>query len=242
MTTKILNNIDHKDLKVDARPNKRYGDYVNRAAVLTTEYSDLHKQFPILIYKSDETQELASHAILGFDKDENLFIENNEWQTQWVPATLARGPFSIGYRSREERGEESTETLIMVDEENPRCGVDDGEAIFLEFGGETPYLEYVRKVLKTVETGLHVDKLFFGLLQELDLLEPVSIKITLTAEKAVDFNGYHTINRNKLANLDGDSLQKLNAAGVLGLIFFIISSLDNFEKMIALKSARSSVS
>jgi len=240
MTTKILNNIDHKNLKVDARPGKQYGDFVNRAAALTTEYSDLHKQFPILIYQDEGGQELSSHVILGFDKDENLFIENDEWQTRWVPATLARGPFSIGYRPREEEGKETTETLIMVDEEDPRCGVDDGESVFLEFGGESPYLEYIKKLLMTVEDGLHVDKILFGLLQELELLEPVSIKVTLTAEKTFSFSGYHTINRERLANLDGDGLQKLNTSGVLGLIFFMISSLDNFEKMIELKNARSS--
>jgi len=239
MTTKILNNIDHKDLKIDASPSERYGDFVNRAMILTTEYSDLHKQFPILIYKNADTQEMVSHAILGFEKDENLFIENNEWQTQWVPATLARGPFSIGYRDREAGGDESKETLIMVDDDNPRCNTDDGEAVFLEFGGESPYLQYIKKILNTIEDGLQVDRIFFGLLQELDLLEPVSIKITLTAEKAFDFNGYHTINRDNLSKLSGDSLQNLNTSGVLGLIFFMISSLDSFENMIALKNARS---
>lgn len=238
MTKKILNNVDHKDLKVDVRPNERYGDCVNRAAILTTEYSDLHKQFPILIHKDGETGALASHAILGFDKDENLFVDNGEWLAQWVPATLARGPFSIGYRSREHDAEEVREILIVVDEEDPRCGVADGQAVFLEFGGESPYLEYIRKVLATVEDGLHVDKVFFSLLQELDLLEPVSIKIALSAERAIDFNGYHTIDRQKLMKLDGESLAKLNAAGVLGLVFFVISSLDNFEKLIALKNAR----
>jgi hypothetical protein len=239
MAKKILNNIAHKDLTVDARPSQRYGDFVNRAPVLTTEYSDLHKQFPILIHISADPEELAGHAILGFDKDENLFIENGEWRVHYVPAALARGPFSIGYRNREEDDGESREFLIMVDEDDPRCGADDGEAVFLEFGGESPYLEYIKKVLKTVETGLHVDKLFFGLLQELDLLEPVSIKITLTSESAVEFKGYYTINQAKLARLDGDNLRKLNEAGVLGLVFFMISSLDNFEKMIDLKNARS---
>lgn len=239
MAGKILNNVDHKDLKIDVRPDRRYGDFVNCVAVLTTEYSDLHKQFPILIHRSADTRELAAHAILGLEKDENLFIENGEWQTHYVPAMIARGPFSIGYRRRDDDGGQSKETLIMVDEDNPRCGAE-GEPVFLEFGGETPYLEYVRRVLRTIESGVHVDKVFFGLLDELDLLEPVAIKITLTSERQVNFNGYHTINRERLAGLDGYGLQRLNEAGVLGLVFFLISSLDNFEKMIELKNARSS--
>ncbi len=234
MTNKILNNVDHKDLKIDLQPGERYGDLVNRVAIVATEYSDLHKQFPIFIHKNTETGELASHAILGLEKDENLFVEDNEWQVQYVPAMLARGPFSIGYRKD---GEDIADVLIMVDEEHPRCGTE-GEPVFMEFGGETPYLEYIKKVLKTIETGIEVDKLFFSLLEELDLLEPVSVELMLTSEKQINFNGYYTINQPKLWELDGDSLIKLNKSSVLGLIFFMISSADNFEKMIELKNRK----
>lgn len=240
MAAKILNNIDHKNLRVDVRPDPRYGEFANRVAVLTTEYSDLHKQFPILIHKNAELGELASHAVLGLDNDENLFIENNEWQTHYVPAMFARGPFSIGYKRGADGGEVPEDILVMVDEADPRISTDNGEAVFLEFGGETNYLQYIRKVLRTIQTGAAVDKLFFGLLQELELLEPVAIRVALSSEKAIDFKGYHTINRDRLAELDADSLYKLNTAGVLGLVFFLISSLDNFEKMIELKNARDS--
>lgn len=238
MTNKILNNVDHKDLKVDTQPHKDYGDYVNRVPIVTTEYSDLHKQFPILIYKNTDSGELSSHAILGLEKDENLFIENNAWQTHYVPTMLARGPFSLAHRKAEENGEEFTETLIMVDEEHPRCGAEDGEAVFMEFGGETIYLEYIKKVLKTIEVGIQIDKLFFQLLEELDLLEPVSIELTLSSEKQINFTGYYTINQGTMGSLDGDSLKKLNQAGVLGLIFYMMSSMDNFEKMIQLKNTK----
>lgn len=240
MALKILNNVDHKDLKVATRPDRRYGDYANCVAVLTTEYSDLHKQFPLLIHKSAESGELATHAILGLERDENLFIADGEWQTHYVPAMMARGPFSLGYKRGSDGSGEPADILIMVDEEDPRLAADDGESVFLEFGGETAYLEYIKKVLRSIQTGMQVDKAFFGLVEEMGLLVPASIRIALTSELAVDFKGYHTIDREKLAGLDADSLHKLNVSGVLGLLFFLISSLDNFEKMIELKNARSS--
>lgn len=240
MNKKLLNNVDHKDLKVDIRPHRRYGDFVNRALVLSTEFVDLHKEFPILIHKDEKSGQLAAHAILGLEKDENLFIADGEWQTQFVPATLARGPFSIGYQRLEINGEESTEIAVMVDEDDPRCGAEGGEAVFLEYGGESPFLEYVKKALQKIEDGLHADKAFYGLLTEFDLLEPVSIKVTLTAEKQVGFNGYCTISQSRLAALGGDALQKLNSAGALGHVFFLASSVGNFQRLIALKNARSS--
>jgi hypothetical protein len=96
----------------------------------------------------------------------------------------------------------------------------------------------MKKVLKTLETGIRVDKIFFGLLEEMDLLEPVSIELTLTSEKKINFNGYYTINQTNLSQLDGDQLTRLNQANILGLIFFLISSVDNFEKMIEMKNAK----
>ena len=43
--------------------------------------------------KTAEAPGFVAHAILGFEKDENLFVENDRWTATHVPATLARGPF-----------------------------------------------------------------------------------------------------------------------------------------------------
>lgn len=238
MTGKILNNIDHKALKVDTKPDQRYGDMVNRALALAAEYTDLHKEFPILLYKDPKTEEFHGHAILGFEKDENLFIENGEWKTRYIPATMARGPFSIGYQKREQDGRESVESVVMVYENDPRCGVENGEPVFLEFGGESPYLAYIKKTLKMIETGLDLDKLLFNLLQECELMEPVSIKISLDENRQITFNDYYTINEEKLVSLDAGKLVKLNRSGLLGLIYFVLSSMGNFQKLIELKNAK----
>ncbi len=238
MKNKILNNIDHKDLTIDIRPGSAYGDHINRALALSSEYSDLHKEFPILLYKDPESSEMHAHAILGFEKDENLFIEKGEWLSNYIPATMARGPFSIGYQHRGENGGDFSETVIMVDESNPRCNADVGEPVFLEQGGESPYLEHIKKVLQVIDSGVKADRLFFSLLQEMELLEEVAITITLTETSHINFKNYYTINQGRLATLSGDNLEKLNKAGALGLVFFLVSSLGNFSRMIELKNAK----
>jgi hypothetical protein len=52
---------------------------------------------------------------------------------------------------------------------------------------------------------------------------------------------YYTINKDKLAQLDGKSLEKLNKMGVLGLVYFALGSLGNFTKLIELKNKRSAI-
>ncbi|MDN4501520.1 SapC family protein [Alteromonadaceae bacterium BrNp21-10] len=237
----VLNNVDHKDLKVDTRPSQHYGDNVNRTVAHTPEIGELHKEFPILFYKNPENQQLQMHVIMGLEKDENLFLHNNQWTSRYVPAVLARGPFSIGYRKVDDQGEEQQEPVICIDMDDPRVNADNAESVFLQFGGESPYLTYVKKALQTIESGAQFDKTLFTLAESMDLLEPVSIQIQLSNVEQINFSDYYTINQEKLSKLDGESLAKLNQFGVLSLLHFLLSSLGNFQRLIDLKNAKSAL-
>jgi hypothetical protein len=88
----VLNNVDHKNLKVDTQLESTLN--VNRSLVYATEIGDLHKEFPLIFHKNSETGQTQLHAILGLERDENLFVGEHGWTTRFVPALLARGPFS----------------------------------------------------------------------------------------------------------------------------------------------------
>jgi hypothetical protein len=75
----------------------------------------------------------------------------------------------------------------------------------------------------------------------MDLLEAVSIQIKLSNVEEVNFSHYYTINQDKLANLDAHSLSKLHQYGVLSLLYFVLSSMGNFQQLIALKNAKSAM-
>jgi hypothetical protein len=237
----VLNNVEHKDLKVDARQRASYGDNVNRTLAFPTEFGELHKEYPILFHKDPETSALHAHAILGFDRDENLFLGDDGWLGNYVPAILARGPFLIGFQNQEIGGKMHKEPVIHVDMDNPRVGADDGQAVFLPFGGDTPYLEKIMRTLQVIHQGAIFDKTLFSSLQSMDLLEPLSIEVTLSNIEQINFHNYYTINEEKLAQLDGASLEKLNKSGVLSLAFFALSSLGNFHKLIALKNKKAAI-
>ncbi|MEH6592317.1 MAG: SapC family protein [Halioglobus sp.] len=243
MTNKavVLSNVEHKDLKVDTRYGARYGDNVNRALAFSAEFDDLHKEYPILFHKDPETGAFHPHAILGFDKDENLFLGEDGWLGNHVPAILSRGPFLIGFQSQEVDGQMRKEPVIHIDMDNPRVGVDDGQAVFLPLGGDTPYLENVMRTLQVIHKGASYDNTLFSSLESMDLLEPVSIEVTLSNIDKVNFNNYYTVNKEKLAQLDGESLEKLNKSGVLNLAIFALSSLSNFNKLIELKNMKSAI-
>jgi SapC len=236
-----LDNVKHKDLVVDHRPHAKYGDNVNRTLAFSTEFIDLHKEYPILFYKDPATNAFQAHVILGFDKDENLFLNDKGWLGNYIPAVLARGPFLIGFQQQEIQGELRKEPVIHFDADSPRVGVEHGEAVFLPFGGDSPYLQKIMRTLQIIHQGHIFDKTLFSCLESMDLIEPVSIEITLSNIEQFNFHNYYTINEEKLAQLNGESLEKLNTLGILKLIFFASSSLTNINKLIMLKNKKTAI-
>ena len=237
MAITILTNDQHRSVAVDTRARPEYGDTVNRAVALSAEFNELHREFPLLLRKTNEEPGFVAHAILGFEKDENLFVEGDRWISTFVPATLARGPFSLGYIRGEDGGNTPAGMKVMIDEQHPRLRAD-GQPVFLPLGGETPYLQGIKRVLQIVDAGLRVDRLLYRELVAMDLLEEVKIQISVFAELRYDFAGYYSINQEKLAALNAEQLLRLHRLGLLGPVYFLISSLGNFQRLVNLKIAR----
>jgi hypothetical protein len=237
MAISILTSDQHRSVAVDTRARPEYGDTVNRAVALSAEFNELHREFPLLLRKTDESPGFIAHAILGFEKDENLFVEGDRWISACIPATLARGPFSLGYIRGEDGADAPAGIKVMIDDEHPRLRAG-GQPVFLPLGGETPYLEGIKRVLQTVDAGLRADRLLYRELVSMDLLQEVKIEISVYTELRYDFAGYYAIDQEKFAALGADQLVRLHRLGLLGAVYFLISSLGNFEKLVNLKIAR----
>lgn len=237
----LLNNVAHKDLKVITRYSAEYGDNVSGVLTFPTEYGDIQREYPILFRKSSEANEFQSVALLGFEKNENLFLSGSNWNANYVPGIVARGPFLIGFQEQEINGEVISEPVIHIDMDDPRVSDAEGEPVFLTHGGNSPYLEKIASILKGIRDGLEVSKTMFIIFGELGLIEPVAIEIGLNREEKFTLNGYYTISEEKLAALNGQDLEKLNKMGLLQSAFLVIASLHNVKKLIVMKNQRKTV-
>lgn len=239
----LLNNIEHADLKVVEQYSSDAGD--GAAAVMTfpTEFENIQREYPILLRKNSEDDTFQAVAILGLQKGENLFLEggkhssNNGWAGNYVPAMVARGPFIIGFQEAGADADEA-QPMVFVDLEHPRVSRSRGTPLFKEFGGNSAYLEQVSGVLRTIHQGAEVGRAMFAALDEVGLIEPVSINIDLKNGDKHQLSGYYTVSEERLNALDGDTLHGLNAAGYLRGIFLMLSSLGNIERLVARKNLR----
>ena len=235
----MLNNIQHKDLRViTSRHGSQFGDNVGTVLTFPTEYADVQREYPIFFRKDAKTGDYTSVALLGFAKDENLFLAGDRWEAAYVPGIIARGPFLIGFQEREEGGELRREPVIHVDLEHPRISETEGERVFLEQGGNSRYLDNVAAILKGINEGLAVSKAMFSAFAALELIEPLKVEIKLDAEEKYELLGLHTISEQKLRNLDAEPLHNLHRSGFLQGAFLVLASLNNLGHLIERKRRR----
>ncbi|KHL24640.1 hypothetical protein PK98_11780 [Croceibacterium mercuriale] len=231
MTTPIpLDTIDHHDLRVDWRHGADHGDAVNQLLAMPGEFEALAREFPIL-FRQDDAGTWHAVVLLGLERGENLFLHDGRWTSRTVPAVQARGPFSATVNPA------NGEATILVDLADPRIGRDLGELLFLPHGGHAPALQRATRSLQLIGEGLPATEAMFAALAGAGLIEPVAITVTLGDGREIALNQYHTIAGDRLAALDGDTLARLNRAGVLRLAFLVQSSLGNMARLIELKNA-----
>ena len=233
----LLNNVDHQDLRVITRHGPEYGDGINQVLIFPTEFEDIQREYPIL-FRKDANGEYQSVALLGLDRDENLFLDGERWQASYVPAVRRRGPFMIGLQEREEGGQARREPMIHVDLDHPRISRAEGEPLFLPHGGNSPYLEQVAAVLRLIHQGLEVSAPMFAAFEALALIRPVSIEIEVDDTGKYVLPDFLTIDEARLATLDGPALERLHKGGFLRAAFLAAASLGNVARLIERKNRR----
>ena len=242
----VLNNIAHEHLRVSSQFSAVLGDNVVSTLTYLTEFAEVQKEYPILCRKNAEMGEYQAIVFFGFQKDENLFLtdmnsgfqSNLGWRAEYVPAAIARGPFSIGIQRKVENGSEIHNPVVHIDMNHPKVMHDAGQRLFLENGGNSPYLSHITKALDTINSGMRLTKLMFDTFNKYQLLEDVVLEIEFQNQEKLKIAGFETINAEKLAHLEGAALEELHQAGFLQAAYFILTSMSNMQKLIDWKNRK----
>jgi hypothetical protein len=242
----LLNNVAHENLKVNAGFSVELGDGIVSTVTFLTELAEVQKEYPILCRKNPETGEYQAIVFFGFKKDENLFLVEADptnqkhvgWRAEYVPAAMARGPFSIGMQRELVGGVEQLKPVVHIDMKHPKVGCEDGQALFLENGGHSPYLRYISATLDAIKDGMPLTKLMFDAFVKHELLESVVLDIEFLNQDKLKINGFETISSDRLSRLSGEALAELNKSGFLQAAYFIAASISNIRKLIDWKDRK----
>ena len=232
----LLNNIDHKDLKVRIERSAELGDNMWFTPTFPQEFRSLQNQYPIVFTRNEQIGQFQAVALLGFEIGENLYLDDNGWNARYIPLSVMRQPFLIGYQDAEKDGVAINQMVISVDMDNPRVSTTEGTAVFLEHGGNTEYLERINSILNLMHEGFERNSAFIDMLMGMDLLESFVLDIELDNGDEHRMSGFYTINEESLSGLTGDDLFILNNNGHLECIYMAIASMSNITSLVAKKN------
>lgn len=232
----LLNSIEHQNLKVITKHSAEYGDNLWYSLTFPSEFRSAQAYYPIFFNKDADTGQFFAVTLFGFQDKENLFLTDKGWDAGYIPLTVARQPFLIGKQRVVEDGEEKEQRVLHLDIEHPRVNQEQGESLFLEFGGNSPYLDTVADMLEVIHHGLVDSKHFMAILVEHELLEPFTLDATLNDGSKRQLVGFYTINEDKLNALSSETLASLHTKGYLQAIYMAMASQSNIRELLNRKN------
>jgi hypothetical protein len=233
----LLNNVDHKYTRVITTRSAALGDNVMFTPTFHYEFRNLQAHYPIFFRRGPDGR-FNAVAVFGFRDGENLFLDAAGWDAHYVPMTIERQPFLIGFQETERDGEQVRRPVIHLDIDSPRVSEAEGEALFLEHGGISDYLKRVDSLLHTIHEGFAADGGFIDALIANHLLESFTLDVELDDKSMFRVVGFHTIHEERLSSLDGVALHELNRKGYLQPAYMVLASLSNIRDLIARKNRR----
>lgn len=231
----LLNNIAHKDLRIFKHRGAELGDAVGGCVVYPTEFNEVQKYYPI-VFQASENGDWLTIALFGFELNENLFLSGDKWLVPYIPAVIEREPFIIGMQ---ERSTGEVEPVVHIDMDSPRVSKgEDGESVFLPFGGNSPFLDRMTDVLSVVHEGVAEAERMLSEFKRLDLIERITLDIEFSGGQQYKNNRYATISKEKLINLPDAEVVNLHRSGLLRYAYLIIGSITNIQRLVDIKNSR----
>ena len=222
-----LNVTQHGKMKV--RTVLRMGQIGKTHAIPLTvdEFTLVQRHYPIVFSVGDNPIPIA---LMGLNEGVNVFLDQDGRpleNTIYIPAYVRRYPFLLA-RLRPD----SDELSLCFDPSADAVGdFDEGEALF---DGDQP-TDATKAILQFCEqfeaagqrTGAFMDELVKS-----ELLMDGEVAIQPEgAEQPFIYRGFRMVDEEKLRNLRGDELRKMNQNGILPLIYAHLFSLTEMRQV-----------
>lgn len=234
----LVNNVKHKDLRIITKRSADYGDNIWYALTFPNEFRSAQIHYPIFFTKDPNTGQFVSVALFGFKEQENLFLDENGWNASYIPASVLRQPFLIATQTVNEDGKETQNRMLSIDLDHPRISNDQGEQLFLPFGGNSDFLDKTASMLEALHLGATDGAIFCKTMSDLELIEPCTLDIKLDNGNEHQMVGFYTINEDKLSELAIETIDSLRKQGYLQAIYMMIASQGNIRSLLREKNKR----
>ena len=185
------------------------------------EFAHAQRFFPIVFSSGDNPVPLG---LLGLNEGVNVFVddEGKPYNPFYIPAYVRRYPYMLARLKPD-----AQELSLCFDPDSDLVGLyDDGAALF---EGEKPseQLNAILKFCEEFEVSAQRTTAFVKELETMDLLIDGEVSIQPEgSEQPFLYRGFKMVSEEKLRDMRGDELRKINQNGILALITAHLFSLS----------------
>jgi hypothetical protein len=226
----------HSKMKTNPSDRAPYFAAANAIPLTIDEFVSAQRDFPIVFSASDNPVPLG---LMGLNDGVNVFVddEGKALNPFYVPAYVRRYPYLLA-RLDPNRDELS---LCFDPESDLISETGAGEALF-DDEKPTETLNSVLKFCEDFEIAAQRTNAFMKELQEMDLL--IDGEVTIQPDGAPQpflYRGFRMVSEEKLRDMNGDQLRKINQNGILPLIMAHLFSLSSIRDIFGRQAASGKV-
>jgi len=224
-----LNSKEHAKWKTKSLDDAKFMEGQHAIPLTIEEFVSAGRHFPIIFSDSKQPVPLV---LMGLNEGVNIFMDDKGKFTNpvYLPAYIRRYPFLLARLNPD-----SEELSLCFDPTSGSVGEikKGGEALFKK-GEPTENTQNILKFCEDFEQAGARTQAFMEELVKLDLLMDGEVSIQQTGtEKPFVYRGFKMVDEEKLRELRGDELRKINQNGMLPLIHAHLFSLQLMRDIFA---------
>lgn len=233
----VLTADKHSDVRVDEDKLAKTFANFHLVNIEIKEAVQASSEYPLFFSKVSNQQRWTISALCGFAPKENVFETQGTWLAHVTPLSLRTLPFTLSFES------DPTTPETLLDMDSPavaknNTGKGSGDALFLSSGRPTAYLDNKQKLLKERVDAMQQTASLLSELAELALIQPTDLLIEYADKTQQRVGGLAMLNEERLQQLSPDTLSALNKKGVLSVLFNILGSVFQINRVIRLHNTK----
>jgi len=222
-----LSSVDHADYRIRPAEKLPVLGKIHAIPATVEEFPLLQRRMPIVFSDGEDPIPLV---LMGLNEGVNTFIDEEGAlidQDVYVPAYIRRYPYMLA-RLRPD----SEEMSLCFDPSADTIGAfPDGEPLFAD-GQPTDLTKNILQFAEQFEQAGQKTGAFVKELRDAELLMPGEVAITVPGlEQPFIYRGFQMVNEEKLRDMRGDQLRKMNQNGMLPLIYAHLMSLSQMSEV-----------
>jgi hypothetical protein len=222
-----LNSGQHSNMKIRRIDKAPTIGATHAVPVTVDEFALLQRHYPIVFSVGPDPVPLA---LMGLSEGTNVFLDENGLANDpslYIPAYMRRYPFLLA-RLRPD----SDELSLCFDPTSGAVGeFEDGEPLF-EGTEPSEATKAILQFCEQFETAGQRTAAFIQEIKKSDLLMDGEVAIQPEgSEQPFVYRGFRMIDEEKLRELRGDELRKMNQSGLLALIYAHLFSLSQIREV-----------